>query len=158
MGDMTPATGGIEHGVSSKENAATFAELDKEREAGTLADVPEFDSEPAEKLVLKFAEKSTEELEKLTKPKLIEYMKEWYANKDIIEAAQLKHATEMATRAAIHGIPMRPRGEAIPMLLEANPEHPGRQVPYPLLDEDGAPKMSKGNKKRKPTQITRTDN
>ena len=158
MGDMIPANKSIQHGVTSDENAKTFNELDTAREAGTLANTPEFDQRATTKLVLKFNEKSEEELQKLTKADLITYMGDWYKHKDAIQAAQVKHAQDLATRAAIHGIPLRPRGEEIPMLKEGNPDHPGRQIPYNLYDEDGEPKMSKGNKRRKPSHITRTDN
>jgi hypothetical protein len=160
MGNITDARASVEHGVSSSENADTFAKLDQAREAGTLANsreqAPPDDKTP--ELKLSFAEKTADELEKLTKKELITYMQEWHEHKDVIAAEMAKHAAAMAQRAAIHGIPMRPRGEEIPMLLEANPDHPGRQIPYPLLDEDGEPRMSKGNKRRKPSIITRTDN
>ena len=159
MGNITPVgQGSVEHGVSSKENASTFAELDSQREAGTLANTPEFDSGEQPKLVLDFTEKSKTELEKLTKAELITYMQEWHIHKDAIAEQMAKHAADMAARAAIHGIPLRPRGEVIPMLIEGNPDHPARQVPYELVDEDGEVRMSKGNKRRKPTPITRTDN
>ena len=156
MGEITPAHS-IEDGVSD-ENLATFAALEESRKAGTLANTPEQDSAQAKKLVTTFTEKSADELGKMTKPALIKYMQEWHEHKDVIAEQTLEHKLALAERAALHGIPRRKDGTVIAQLLESNPEHPGSGIAYPLMDEDGDPRMSKGNKKRKPSQITRTDN
>ena len=159
MSNTIPANSSIAHGVSD-DNADTFKALDAAREKGTLANSRE-QADPnvqAPVLKLSFQEKGADELEKLTKKELLTYMQEWHEHKDIIAEEMVRHAAVMAQQAAIHGIPMRPRGEVIPQLLEANPEHPGRQVPYPILDEDGEPRMTKGNKRQGPSPITRTDN
>lgn len=154
MSDMTPVHS-AEYGTAD-ENKELFAKLDQQREQGKLAEARELAPEGYEppKLETIFEEKPEEELKKLTKEKLLEYMKEWSEAQDQIAAAKAEYAAKLAEQAAIHGIPRGKVGEPIQAMLENRPDHPGRRVPYPLMDEDGSPRVSKRRKK----PITRTDN
>ena len=158
----------VSHGVSSDENAATFAALDKAREAGTLAGnrelAPEGAALPTVEMTEVFAEKSEDELMKLTKRELLQYMADYHVASEKIASAKAEHMVKAAEVAAIHGIPRGKLGEAIEAMLEARPDHPGRGIPYPLLDEDGEPRVTLKARKRKGvitpagTAVTRMDN
>jgi len=161
MGNMTPVNPSVEHGVTSEENADLFKALEVKRQAGTLAGARELEAEgsaAAPELVLDFDEKDDAELAKMTKPALLEYMREWSKNADAIAEQKAEHAAKLAERAAIHGIPRGKVGEVITSMLENRADHPGRCVPYPLLNEEGEIRMTVGRRNRKPTAITRQDN
>jgi hypothetical protein len=149
----------VQHGVSD-DNADTFAKLDASREAGTLAGNRELAAEgvvaeSASSVV--FDEKTEEELMKLTKKEILAYAAALAKHNEALADEKAEQMAKAAEVSAIHGIPRGKVGEPIKHMLEGNPDHPGRGVPYPLLDEDGEPRMSKGNKKRPPSPITRAD-
>lgn len=152
----------------SEENAELFKQLDAKREAGTLAGTRELAVEGAEldlpTLELSFTEKTEAELEKMSKKDLLAYMAEWHQHAEKIAEARAEHAAKLAERAAIHGIPRGKIGEAIEAMLENRPDHPGRGIPYPLLDDDGNERVTKRARKHKGrvipkgTPVTRMDN
>ena len=166
MSDIQPVHKTVETELSA-EDKSLYAELDKRRQDGALAGNRELAPEGFELPTvedLDFKELSDEELGKLTKDKLLEYMRgysEYLKKKAEIETA---HAIKLAEVAAVHGIPRGKIGEPIQAMLENTPEHPGRGIPYPLLDEDGEPRVTQKDRRRngklfpKGTPVTRMDN
>jgi hypothetical protein len=165
---MTPVHKTVQVGISSEENADTFKKLDAAREAGDLAGSRELAAEgatlPTTEMREVFAEKSEKELMKLNKADLLKYAMDFAAAAEKIAEAKAEHAAQLAKVAAIHGIPRGKIGEAIEAMLESNPDHPGRGIPYPLVDEEGQPRVTAKDRRRKGvltpkgTAVTRMDN
>jgi hypothetical protein len=150
----------VQHGVADA-NADTFKELEASREAGTLAGNRELAAEGTVAVAASsvvFDEKTEEELMKLTKKEILAYAADLAKHTEALADEKAENMAKAAEVSAIHGIPRGKVGEPIKGLLEGNPDHPGRGVPYALLDDDGEPRMSKGNKKRPPSPVTRADN
>jgi hypothetical protein len=156
------ASKSVQHGVTTEDNAKLFDKLESDRKAGKLANNRELAAEgveaPSVEVDFHFEEKSAAELSKMSKQEVLAYISEFSENAEKLADAKAEHAAKLAEVAAIHGIPRGKLGEPIQAMLENRPDHPGRGVPYALLDDDGEPRMTRGRRGREPQPITRIDN
>ena len=147
MSDMTPV-----NPEAPKQTAAeTYAELEKAHKAGTLAQNREYSTEamaPAEAVVKSsFKELADEDILKLTKQEMLEYLKASQVHSALVKDAEVAAEGEASKRAAIHGMVRRPIGEDLP-----GDGGYKRGIPKQLLDKEGEPRVSKEG-----TPVTRTD-
>ena len=146
MSDMTPVN--PERKPSPQE---VYAELDKAQKAGTLAQNREYSTEamaPSEAVVKSsFKELSDEDILKLTKQEMLEYLKASQVHAALVKDAEVAAEGEASKRAAIHGLVRRPVGEELP-----GDGGYKRGVPKQLLDKEGEPRVNKRG-----SAVTRTD-